>query len=114
MSKGTAALHARIANKINKESWHMGAGPRRSQAETVELNRAVISQEVDKLMYLKKPALPLRVRYIETPGYVRRPISSNVLNREIKELKVCPRTFNNTRRKSLCKRTRLPTALFHI
>ena len=92
----------------------MGAGPRRSQAETVEVNRAVISQEVDKLMYLKKPALPLRVRYIETPGYVRRPISTNVLNREIKELKVCPCTFNNTRRKSLCERTRLPTALFHF
>ena len=54
----------------------------------VELNRAVIAQEVDKLMYLRKTPLPLRVRYIDTPDYVKRPISNFALDRSIAELKV--------------------------
>ena len=88
MSRSTTALHARISNRVNKEAWHSGAGPRRSHAETVELNRAVIAQEVDKLMYLSKPPLPLRVRYIDTPNYIKRPISNFALDEDIARLKV--------------------------
>ena len=108
MSKNTAALHARITSRINKDSWHMGSGPRRSHAETVELNKAVITQEVDKTMYLSKPLLPLRVRYIETPGYVKRPISTTTLNRSIAQLKADPKLYKDDDHETIFKPRRRP------
>ena len=81
----------------------MGSGPRRAHAETVELNRAVIAQEVDKTMYLSKPLLPLRVRYIETPGWVKRPVSTASLNREIAQLKADPKLYKDDDQETIFK-----------
>ena len=86
----------------------MGSGPRRSHAETVELNKAVITQEVDKTMYLSKPLLPLRARYIETPGYVKRPISTASLNRSIAKLKADPKLYKDDDQETIFKPKRRP------